>query len=288
MYIHDRQLPTLRSRRNEQAAILRPSQRYYYPNQDAFVMERYSRLGQSVPSPVSYNQPGQPLSPQSDYVLVPEVMDVVGTLLSTQVPGGHLDANPLIIERGVIIYRYDDGRLRVGNISFGTIGARTSAGTTRYSVKLEYHTFMDAGTGKVAYPWLYIHTHPAVQKFPEVPSGIYPENSKFVGDLYVLRNEPTRQIGIMTIGVNNVVTNFRNAPDPIPFTLAIRDPIKKGATDEKPTPLIHTHQAAATALRLMFPRSTVSGYYTGDLRTGRATPYLSVRQQRKETAKTGG
>jgi hypothetical protein len=32
MYIYDRQLPVLGSPRNEQAVILRPSQRYYYPN----------------------------------------------------------------------------------------------------------------------------------------------------------------------------------------------------------------------------------------------------------------
>ena len=257
---------------------LQPSQVYDYPHQPADVREWYG-IGQGVPSSVSYNQPGQPLSPQSDYVLAPEVMDAAGTLLSTHVPGAHLaalssDANPLMIERGLIIYQYDDGRLRVGNVSFGTMGARTSDGTTRYSVTLEYHTFMDAGAGKVAYPWLYIHTHPAVQKIPAVPSGIHPDNGTFVGDLYVLRNEPTRQIGIMTIGVNDVFTNFRRAAQPIPFALALRDPIK-GWTDYRATRTLDSHKAAGTALRLMFKGKTVSGYYTGDLRTGRAIPYLS-------------
>jgi hypothetical protein len=282
MYIYDDRLSTLRSRRTEQPVILRPSQRHYHPNQAAFVMERY-RLGQNVPSPASYNTPGVTFDPQSDYILAPEVMVAVEKLLSTPVPGAH----PLMIERGLIIYQYDDGRLPVGNVSFGTMGVRTSDGTTRYSVKLEYHTFMDAGTGKVAYPWLYIHTHPAVQKFPGVPSGIHPNNGTFVGDLYVLRNEPTRQIGIMTIGVNDVITNFRSTAQPIPFTLALRDPIK-GPIDYRATRTLDSHKAASTALRVMFKGKTVSGYYTGDLQTGRAIPYPSVRQQRKMTAKTGG
>jgi hypothetical protein len=184
-----------------------------------------------------------------------------------------------MIERGLSIYRYDDGRLRVGNVSFGTLGMRTSGGTTRYSVSLEYHTFMDAGTGQVGYPWLYMHTHPAVQKYPELPSGISQENTRLSGDLYVLRNEPNRQIGIMTIGVNSVIANFRNAPQPIPFSLAIRDPLKAHRTMEKP-PILASHKSADTALRLIFRRPTVSGYYIGDLRTGRAAPYLSAREQR--------
>ena len=295
MYIYDRQLPVLGSPRDEQAVILRPSQRYYYPNQAAFVMERYS-LGQSVPSPVSYNQPGQPLSPQSDYVLAPEVMDAVDTLLSTRVPETHLKSlgstvNPLMVERGLTIFRYDDGRLEVGRVIFGgkprkeTItGSITSGGSIRYTAPIEVagpiHT--DA-KGKVteARPWLFIHTHPNVNTVPEVPSGIQQENTLLSGDLYFLRREPDHQIGIMTIGVNDVIENFRSVTQTIPFTLALRDPIKKGSADERPTPPIHTHQAAATALRLMFPRSTVSGYYTGDLRVGKATPYLSARQQRK-------
>ena len=89
MYIYDRELSALGPRRNEQAVILRPSQPYYYPNQAAFVMERYS-LGQSVPSPVSYNTPGVTFDPQSDYILAPEVMAAVETLLSTRVPPTHL------------------------------------------------------------------------------------------------------------------------------------------------------------------------------------------------------
>ena len=132
---------------------------------------------------------------------------------------------------------------------------------------------------QVGYPWLYIHTHPAVQKYPELPSGISQENTRLSGDLYVLRNEPNRQIGIMTIGVNSVIANFRNAPQPIPFSLAIRDPLKAHRTMEKP-PILASHKSADTALRLIFRRPTVSGYYIGDLRTGRAAPYLSAREQR--------
>jgi hypothetical protein len=242
------------------------------------------------PSPVSYNQPGQTLNPGAEYILAPEVMDAIETLLSMPVPPAHLqmvgsNADPLMIERGLIIYRYGDGRLRVGNVNFGTLGTRASGGTTRYSVNLHYHTFLDAGTGHVAYPWLYIHTHPAVQKHPEVPSGIYQDNTKLTGDLYVLRNEPKRQIGIITIGVNSVISNFRNWPEAIPFSLAIRDPIK-GQTDYRATRLLDTHKAADTALRLIFRRPTVSGYYTGDLRTGRAAPYVSLREQRTLKAST--
>jgi hypothetical protein len=290
MYIYDRPLVTSRLGCDEHTTNFQPSQIYNIPHHCDRVQEWYG-LAQDKPAARSYNQPGQPLDLQSDYILAPEVMDAIGTLLSTQVPRTHLaGADPLMIERGLIIYRYDDGRLRIGDVSFGTKGLRTSAGTTRYSVKLEYHTFMDAGTGQEAYPWLYTHTHPAVQKFPEVPSGIYPENSMFVGDLHVLRNEPTRQIGIMTIGVNSVITNFLNAPQRIPFTLAIRDPIVGPAeynTDYRPTPTLETHNAAAAALRRIFKGRTISGYYTGDLRTGRAVPYLSAREQRKLKAKPG-
>ena len=284
MYIYDRPLTALPFLRNEQAVILQPSQVYDCPHKPACVREWYG-FGQGVSSSVPHNQPGQPLSPQADYVIAQEVMDAVGILLSRQVSGSHLarlasNANPLMIERGLIIYRYDDGRLRVGDVSFGTMGSRTSEGTTRYSVKLEYHTFTDAGSGQVAYPWLYIHTHPAVQKFPGVPSGIHPDNGTFVGDLYVLRNEPTRQIGIMTIGVNAVIKNFQSDTQEIPFTLAIRDPIK-GPTDYRPTRTLDSHKAASTALRLMFKGKTVSDYYTDDLRTKKTKPFISASQERK-------
>jgi hypothetical protein len=192
---------------------------FYDPHPTACVPESYG-LSQDAPLSVAYNRPGQTLNPTSDYILAPEVMVAVEALLSTAVPAAHLqilgpNADPFMIERGLIIYRYDDGRVRVGTVNFGALGVRTSEGTTRYSVKLEYHTFVDAGTGHTAYPWLYIHTHPAVQKHPEVPSGISQDHTKLGGDLYVLRNEPTRQIGIMTIGVNSVIVNFRNAPHPI-------------------------------------------------------------------------
>jgi hypothetical protein len=290
MYIYDRPVVASRSDCHGQIPNLQPSHLYDSPHHTIYMLNWYG-FGQGVPLPASYTQPGQPLNPQSDYILAPDVMDAVGSLLSTQVPVAHLaalgsNADPLMIERGLIIYRYDDGRLRVGKVNFGTLGVRTSEGTTRYSVKLEYHTFMDAGTGQVAYPWLYIHTHPAVQKYPEVPSGISQENTRLSGDLYVLRNEPTRQIGIMTIGVNSVIANFRNAPQPIPFSLAIRDAIT-GPTNYRKTAILESHKAADTALRLIFRRPTVCGYYTGDLRTGRAVPYLSAREQRKQMRKTG-
>lgn len=303
MYIYDRELSTLRPRRNEQAVILRPSQPYYYPNQAAFVMERYG-LGQDVASPASYNTPGLTFDPQSDYILAPEVMDAVGKLLSKKVSEAYLmalgsNANPLMVERGLTIFRYDDGRLEVGPVRCGanprkeqTTGSITSGGSIRYSVKMDLGPWesIDPTTGKVmsqARPWLFIHTHPNVTKAPEVPSGIRKENSLLSGDLFMLRHEADHQIEIMTIGVNERIENFQTAPQVIPFILALRGPIK-GPTDYGPTRDLETHKAAATALRLMFQSPTVSGYYTGDLRTGRATPYLSARQQRKITAKAGG
>ena len=302
MYIYDRELSALRPRRNEQTVILRPSQPYYYPNQAAFVMERYG-LGQDVASPASYNTPGLTFDPQSDYILAPEVMDAVGKLLSKRVPEAHLmalgsNANPLMVERGLTIFRYDDGRLQVGPVGFGAnprkekaTGSITSGGSIRYSVKMDLGPWESIDqTGKVmsqARPWLFIHTHPNVIKAPEVPSGIRKENSLLSGDLYMLRRESDHQIGIMTIGVNECIENFRTAPQALPFTLALRDPIK-GPTDYGPTPVLERHKAAATALRLMFRSPTVSGYYTGDLRTGKAAPYLSARQQRKMTARAGG
>lgn len=301
MYIYDREMSALRPRRNEQAVILRPSQPYYYPNQAAFVMDRYA-LGQGGSSPGSYNVPGLPFDPLLDYILAPEVMDAVETLLSKRVPDAHLkdlgsNVNALMVERGLTIFRYDDGRL-VGLVQFGAkprketkTGSTTSGGPFRYPLWMEVagpiHT--DA-KGKVteARPWLFVHTHPNVKKIAEIPTGILQENSLLSGDLYLLRREPNHQIGIMTIGVNECIENFRTAAQAIPFTLALRDPIKKGYTDERETPDLQTHEDAATALRSMFPRRTVSGYYTGDLRTGRATPYLSAHKQRKMTAKPGG
>jgi hypothetical protein len=304
MYIYDRQLSALRPRGIEQPVILRPSQPCYYPYQAAFVTERYA-LGQDVSSLASYNTPGVTFDPQSDYILAPEVMDAVEKLLSTRVPDAHLrdlgsNVNALMVERGLTIFRYDDGRLQEGQVIFGakprketTSGSITSGGSIRYSVELDVGpwTSIDATTGKVmsqARPWLFIHTHPNVNTVPEVPSGIRQENSLRSGDLYSLRRESDHQIGIMTIGVNSEIANFRSAPQtiPIPFTLALRDPIK-GPASYRATVLLETHKAAATALRSMFPRPTVSGYYTGDLRTGRATPYLSARQQRKMTTKDG-
>lgn len=193
-----------------------------------------------------------------------------------------------MIERGLTIFRYDDGRLEVGRVILGdkprkeTItGSITSGGSIRYPVPLEVAgpIHIDA-KGKVteARPWLFIHTHPNVNTVPAIPSGIRQENSLLSGDLYMLRRESDHQIGIMTIGVNDVIGNFRSCIQPIPFTLALRDPIKKGPTNYSATGEIGTHKAAATALRSMFPRSTVSGYYCGDFQTGRATPYLSARQ----------
>jgi hypothetical protein len=296
MYIYDRGLSTLRPRHNEQPVILRPSQRYESPPWDPGALEQHA-LGQSVPSPVSYNKPGVTFDPQSDYILAPEVMVAVEKLLSTAVPAGHLTAlgsnvNPLMVERGLTIFRYDDGRLQVGLIRFGAkprketkTGSITSGGSLRYSVEVDVGPWenIDATTGSVisqARPWLAIHTHPNVNKVSEAPSGIQQENNLLSGDLYILRREPDYQIGIMTIGVNDVIVNFRTAPQTIPFTLALRDPIK-GPTDYSATSILGSHKAAATALRLMFQRPTISGYYTGDLRVGRATPYLSARQQRK-------
>ena len=295
MYIYDRQLPVLGSPRDEQAVILQPSQVYDYSHKPACVREWYG-FGQGVPSSVSYNQPGQPLSPQSDYILAPELMYAVDTLLSIPVPAQHLltlgpNVNPLMVERVLTIFRYDDGRLQVGPVKFGTVpqkeirtGSITSSGPIRYPATPDFALAINVGSQ--ARPWLFIHTHPTVNPIPEIPSGIREVNNSLSGDLHILHNESKHQIGIMTIGINDVITNFLNSPQAIPFTLAIRDPIK-GLTDYRPTRTLDSHNAASTALRLMFKGKTVSGYYTGDLRTGRAIPYLSVRQQRKMTAKTG-
>jgi hypothetical protein len=302
MYIYDRELSALRPRRNKQPVILRPSQRYEYPTWDPAALEQHA-LGQGVPSPASYNTPGVTFDPRSDYILAPEVMDAVDKLLSRKVPKAHLmdlgsNVDPLMVERALVIFRYDDGLLRIDAVYFGTAprkakttGSILGGGATIYSAKpvLDPIPRTDAAgrvLSQAAPPWLLIHTHPNVNKIPEVPSGIRKENSLLSGDLYTLRREPNRQFGIMTIGVNECIEDFRTARQAIPFTLALRDPIK-GPTDYGPTPVLQTHKAAATALRLMFRSPTVSGYYTGDLRTGRATPYLSARQQRKIAARAG-
>jgi hypothetical protein len=268
---------------------------FYYPHPTACVPESYG-LNQDAPSSVAYNQPGQALNPTSDYILAPEVLDAVEMLLSTAVPAQHLmslgsNVDPLMVERVLTIFRYDDGRLQVSPVKFGAAplketrtGSITSSGQMRYTATPDLD--LSVNIGGQAVPWLFIHTHPTVNPIPEVPSGISAVNNSLSGDLYILRNGPRRQIGILTIGVNNVIANFRNAPQPIPFSLAIRDPLK-GPTDYSATRVLDTHKAAATALRLIFRRPTVSGYYTGDLRSGRAVPYLSAREQRKLKAKTG-
>ncbi|MBS0153064.1 MAG: hypothetical protein JSS38_00585 [Nitrospira sp.] len=195
-----------------------------------------------------------------------------------------------MVERALTIFRYDDGRLQTGSVKFGAspqketiTGSTTSSGLMRYPATPDLS--LSVNIGGQASPWLVIHTHPTVNPIPEVPSGIRQVNSSLSGDLYLLRNGPKRQIGIITIGMNNVITNFQNWPDVIPFSLAIRDPIN-GPTNYEPTRLLDTHKAAATVLRLIFRRPTVSGYYTGDLRAGRGVPYLSAHEQRKLTAKS--
>jgi hypothetical protein len=154
-------------------------------------------------------------------------------------------------------------------------GSIVGGGNTRYALAVDFlpHSHIDVATGRVTSipPWLFIHTHPLVQDFPGVPSGIHQENSTLTGDLYALRLEPTRQLGILTIGINNVISNFQKASHEIPFTLALRDPIQRDP-DLRPTRILDTHKAAATAFRLMFPK-TVTGYFIGDLRKGTAIPY---------------
>ena len=304
MYIYDRHFSALYPLRKEEPVILRRSQHYSYPDRACSRVEWYA-LGQDVSSPASYNTPGLTFDPQSDYTLAPQVMDAVETLLSTRVPAGHLsdlgsNVNPLMVERGLTVFRYDDGRLQVSPVKFGdkpqkeTItGSITSGESIRYPVKLDGDAWIrtNATTGEMSegLPWLFIHTHPNVNKVPEVPSGIRQENSALFGDLNLLRHQPDHQIGILTIGVNDVIRNVRGARQAIPFSLALRDPIK-GPTNYnyRVSEELGTHKAAATALRQIFRSPTVSGYYTGDLPTGRATPYLSARQQRKMTAKAGG
>ena len=295
MYIFDRPLTASRSGCHEQITNLQPSQASNLPHHTTCLLNWYG-LAQSVPPSIPYNQPGQPLNPQADYILAPEVMDAVETLLSTPIPAAHLSAlgssvNPLMVERVLTIFRYDDGRFQVGPVKFGAApqkvtitGSIMTGGSMRYPATPDLASSINIG-GQ-AFPWLFIHTHPMVNPIPEIPSGIQQVNSSISGDLYLLRREPKRQIGILTIGVNSAITNFRNWTETIPFSLAIRDPIK-GHTNYRPTSLLDTHNAAATALRLIFRRPTVSGYYTGDLRTGRAAPYLSAREQRKLTRKTG-
>lgn len=295
MYIYDRELSACRPRRNEQAIILRPSHRPYHLSQAALVMERY-RLGQNMSSPASFNQPGVTFDPQSNYILARAVMDAAETLLSTPLSEKDRMAlgskvNPLMVERVLTIFRYDDGRLQAGLVKFGAApqketitGSITSSGSMRYPATPDLD--LPVNIGSQAFPWLCIHTHPTVNPVPAVPSGIERMNNSQSGDLYFLHNGPKRQIGIMTIGLNSVIVNFRNWAETVPFSLAIRDPIK-GPTDFGPTRLLDTHKAAATALRLIFRRPTVTGYYTGDLRTGIARPYLSAHQQKKLTTKTG-
>ena len=305
MYIYDRPLTALPFLRNERPVIFRPSQGYYYPDRACATVDDWYAFGQGISSPTSYNTPGVTFDPQSDYILAPEVLDAVEKLLSTPVPARHLTAlgsnvDPLMVERALVIFRYDDGLLFKDAVYFGTAprkarttGSIVEVGDTIYSAKPLIDPIPRTNaTGKVvsqaARLWLLIHTHPNVNvnEVPEVPSGIRQENSLLSGDLYTLRNEPNHQVGILTIGVNNVVANFQSAPQAIPFTLAIRDPIK-GPTNYGATRTLDTHKAATTALRMMFKHPTVSGYYTGDLRTGTATPYLSARQQKKMTAKAG-
>lgn len=189
-------------------------------------------------------------------------MDAVHTLLSTSVPARHLMAlgsnvDPLMVERVMTIFRYDDGRLQVSPVKFGAApqkvtrtGSITSSGQMRYPATPDLALAVNIGSQ--ARPWLFIHAHPTVNPIPEIPSGISEVNGLLSGHLYILHNEPKRQIGIITIGVNSVISNFRNWPEAIPFSLAIRDPIK-GQTDYRATRLLDVHKAADTGATFDVP-----------------------------------
>jgi len=251
---------------------------YIYEHRSGFSLER--GLGQS-PASASYNLPGLPFDPKRDYILAPEVLDAVEKVLSTPIPQSHLatlgtSVNPLMLERGLTIHRYPNGSLYIGSVRFGSKPRKTATGNMVYPTMVDVSPLdnVEPGTGKLISqvpPWLFVHTHTPVEETPGIPSGVRKENTSLYGDLYSLQNHPTEQLGILTIGVNTVIANFRTSSQPIPFSLAIRDPIR-GPTNLGPTEIFGSHKAAARKFRWMYHSPTVTGYYAGDLRTGRAMP----------------
>lgn len=268
-----------------------------------YIYERQPRaaLGQAPGATAPSGALWPSFDPEADYQLDPRVMGAVAKLLATPIPQAHLAAvgqraDPLLIERGLTIYRYADGSLEVGQPKFGAsprklaIAGSTQTGTsTRYSVELDTAPWprLNASTGVTseAPPWLFVHTHPQLHAAAEVPSGIQQENSRLAGDLYILRHQPAGQLGIITIGLNTVIPSLGAAAQPIPFSLALRGPIK-GPTSYRATELLATHKAAANALRMIFRRPTVRAYFTGDLRSGKAAPYSAAQQ--RQLKKAGG
>lgn len=251
----------------------------------------------------AFTIPGAPLNAEADYILAPVVMEAAAKVLATAVPAGHLAAlgstvNPLLVERGVSIFRFDDGTLQVGAVTFGTSprtlkldGSTQSGTTTVHTLQADSGPWrrIDAQTGieTQGSRWLVIHTHPAVQAIPAVPSGIVKQNPALSGDFNLLTTQTSTQTGILTIGSNQIIPDLQMATAPIPFSLAIRDPVRGPTNVNNVAESFANHEAAAKALRLIFRKPTACGYYVGDLRNGRAAPYPPPRGL-KRAAKSAG